>query len=102
MSDPVTGIRDEQGGKLAAPRVSSMPHVAGTRRRSLQVDGFEIHDRSDCYVIAEVGHNHQGDVEHAKRLIDAANECGVNAVKLQKRSNRMLYTREFYEQTYDN
>jgi sialic acid synthase len=68
----------------------------------LSIDGFEIHDGSDCYVIAEIGHNHQGDLEQAKRLIDAAKECGVNAVKLQKRSNRTLYTREFYEQPYEN
>src|SRR4029450_10711615 len=70
--------------------------------RSLIIDGVEITDASPCYVIAEVGHNHQGDLAQAKRLIDAAKECGVNAVKLQKRSNRALYTREFYEQPYDN
>ena len=72
------------------------------RPRQLTVDGVELGDDHPCYVIAEVGHNHQGDVEQAKRLIDAARECGVNAVKLQKRSNRALYTREFYEQPYDN
>src|SRR5437762_8991744 len=70
--------------------------------RRLVIDGVEIRDEQPCYVIAELGHNHQGDVEQAKRLIDAARECGVNAVKLQKRSNRTLYTREFYEQPYDN
>jgi sialic acid synthase len=70
--------------------------------RRLFIDGVEIGDDAPCYVIAEIGHNHQGDVEQAKRLIDAAHECGVNAVKLQKRSNRTLYTREFYEQPYDN
>lgn len=70
--------------------------------RRLTVDGFELHDGSDCYVIAEIGHNHQGDVEQAKQLIHAAAECGCNAVKFQKRSNRTLYTREFYEQPYDN
>src|ERR671927_789478 len=70
--------------------------------RRLTIDGVEIGDDAPCYVIAEIGHNHQGDVEHAKRLIDAAKECGVDAVKLQKRSNRTLYTREFYEQPYDN
>jgi sialic acid synthase len=70
--------------------------------RRLVIDGVEIGDDKPCYVIAEVGHNHQGDVEQAKRLIDAAKECGANAVKLQKRSNRSLYTREFYEQPYDN
>src|SRR3954447_23765734 len=70
--------------------------------RRLTIDGVEIHDGGECYVIAEIGHNHQGDVGIAKRLIDAARECGVDAVKLQKRANRTLYTREFYEQPYDN
>ncbi len=44
--------------------------MSDTRR--LAIDGFEIRDGSDCYVIAEIGHNHQGDLEHAKRLVDAA------------------------------
>jgi sialic acid synthase len=70
--------------------------------RRLTIGDVEIHDRSDCYVIAEIGHNHQGDVEQAKQLIDAAKECGANAVKLQKRSNRTLYTRAYYDQPYDN
>ena len=79
-----------------------MAAMPDERSRHLIVDGVQIgHDR-DCYIIAEVGHNHQGDVEQAKRLIDAAKECGVNAVKLQKRSNRTLYTSEFYDQPYDN
>jgi sialic acid synthase len=71
-------------------------------RRSLTIDGVEINDGSACYVIAEIGHNHQGDVEQAKHLIDAAKECGADAVKLQKRSNRTLYTRAFFDQPYDN
>src|ERR1044072_9647998 len=70
--------------------------------RSFTIDGIEITDASPCYVIAEIGHNHQGDLAQAKRLIDAAKECGVDAVKLQKRSNRALYTRDFYDQPYDN
>jgi sialic acid synthase len=70
--------------------------------RRLTVDGVEIDDGGDVYVIAEIGHNHQGDVEQAKQLVHAAKECGCNAVKLQKRSNRTLYTREFYDQPYDN
>ena len=73
-----------------------------SKARSLTIDGVEIHDGSDCYIVAEIGHNHQGELEKAKQLVDAAKECGVNAVKLQKRSNRALYTREFYDQPYDN
>jgi sialic acid synthase len=70
--------------------------------RSITIDGVEITDASTCYVIAEIGHNHQGDLAQAKRLISSAKECGADAVKLQKRSNRTLYTRDFYDQPYDN
>ncbi|MCS7006587.1 MAG: N-acetylneuraminate synthase family protein [Thermoleophilia bacterium] len=68
----------------------------------LTVNGRRIGDTGDVYVIAEIGHNHQGDVEKAKALIRAAKACGVDAVKLQKRDNRRLYTRALYEAPYDN
>src|SRR5919204_771059 len=74
--------------------------MSGDRR--LTIDGVEIHDGSDCYVIAEIGHNHQGSVEQAKAMVTVAKDCGANAVKLQKRANRTLYTREFFDQPYDN
>ena len=70
--------------------------------RTLTIASVEISDSSDCYVIAEVGHNHQGDVEKCKELFRVAKECGVDAVKLQKRNNRSLYTRGMYEKPYDN
>jgi sialic acid synthase len=70
--------------------------------RMLTVDGVDIHDDGECYVIAEIGHNHQGELEKAKALVHAAHECGANAVKFQKRSNRALYTRDYYDQPYDN
>jgi N-acetylneuraminate synthase/sialic acid synthase len=73
-----------------------------TNIRELTVDGVRIADDAPCYVVAEVGHNHQGDLEKAKQLIHSAHEWGANAVKLQKRSNRTLYTRDFYDQPYDN
>jgi sialic acid synthase len=70
--------------------------------RELKIGNDVINDDSDCYVIAEIGHNHQGSVEKAKDLFKAAKECGVSAVKLQKRDNRTLYTRALYDQVYDN
>jgi N-acetylneuraminate synthase/sialic acid synthase len=68
----------------------------------LVVDGRRITRDGPAYVIAEIGHNHQGDIEKAKALVHAAKECGVDAVKLQKRDNRSLYTRELYDAPYDN
>ena len=70
--------------------------------RELTVDGTRIHDGGECYVIAEIGHNHQGDLEQCKRMFDTAKQCGANAVKLQKRDNRTLYTKVMYDSPYDN
>jgi sialic acid synthase len=70
--------------------------------RQLIIGDRIISDDSDAYVIAEIGHNHQGSLKTAKELFQAAAECGVDAGKLQKRDNRSLYTREMYEKPYDN
>jgi N-acetylneuraminate synthase/sialic acid synthase len=70
--------------------------------RELAIDGRTIGDDTRCFVIAEIGHNHQGSLEQAKELFRAAKDAGVDAVKLQKRDNRRLFTRELYESPYDN
>ena len=70
--------------------------------RRFVIDSHEITDESDCYVIAEIGHNHQGEVEKAKDLFRVAKECGADAVKLQKRDNRTLFTRELYNKPYEH
>jgi sialic acid synthase len=75
---------------------------SGSDRRVLEIDGREIDDSSDCYVIAEIGHNHQGDLEQAMEMFAEAKECGADAVKLQKRDNRSLFTREYFTRPYDN
>ena len=68
----------------------------------LLVDDHVISRDGPPYVIAEIGHNHQGDVEKAKALVRSAKECGADAVKLQKRDNARLYTQALYESPYDN
>jgi len=70
--------------------------------RQLIIGERVISDDSNAYVIAEIGHNHQGSVKTAKELFQAAAECGVDAGKLQKRDNRSLYTREMFDKPYDN
>ncbi len=49
------------------------------------------------FTIAEIGINHNGDVGIARKLIDVAADCGANAVKFQKRTIDLVYTREFLE-----
>lgn len=53
-------------------------------------------------MIAEIGINHQGDVEIAKKLIDEAASGGANAVKFQKRSIRRILTQEGLDMPYEN
>jgi len=68
----------------------------------LTIDGVEINDESPCYVIAEIGNNHQGDVAVCKEMFKVCKERGANAVKLQKRDNKTLFTQEMYDSPYVN
>ncbi|HIG21731.1 MAG TPA: N-acetylneuraminate synthase [Henriciella sp.] len=70
--------------------------------REMVVDGIKISDNDDMYVIAEIGQNHEGDVQKCKDLFDAAKAAGAHSVKLQKRDNRSLYTKEYYDQPYNS
>ena len=49
---------------------------------------------SKTYVIAEIGINHNGDINLAKQLIDKAEKSGCDAVKFQKRTVDVVYTQE--------
>lgn len=73
-----------------------------SQKNRLVIGNNLINDDSDCYIIAEIGHNHQGSLETCKKLFSAAKNAGVNAVKLQKRDNKTLFTREAYNKVYDN
>lgn len=49
------------------------------------------------YIIAEIGINHNGDLNLAKKLIDVAVVSGCDAVKFQKRTIDKVYTQEFLD-----
>jgi sialic acid synthase SpsE len=52
---------------------------------------------SEPYIIAEIGANHNGDMDMARKMIDAAVECGCDAVKFQSWSPDSLVSREEYD-----
>jgi len=70
--------------------------------RALRIDEVEISDDGDCFVIAEIGHNHGGSLDSAREHFKAAADAGADAVKLQKRDNRSLFTREMFNKPYEN
>lgn len=70
--------------------------------RDLLIDGKSYDDSSLPFVIAELGHNHQGNLETCLQMIRAAAFSGASAVKLQKRSNRDLFTKEAFDAPYNS
>jgi len=51
----------------------------------------------ELFIIAEIGINHNGDIDIAKKLIDTAQACGCDAVKFQKRNIGAVYTKELLD-----
>lgn len=66
------------------------------------LNGTFIGDGAPCYLIAEIGINHNGDPNHAKHLIDLAAQAGFNAVKFQKRTVDVVYTPEELDKPREN
>ena len=46
----------------------------------------KIGENEPCFIIAEIGINHNGSLEIAKKLIDVASDAGCDSVKIQKRN----------------
>lgn len=70
--------------------------------REFQIGNRLITDETPCYVIGEIGHNHQGNLQTATQLIKSCAVSGADAVKLQKRDNETLYTREMLQAPYEH
>ena len=70
-------------------------------KKRIEVSGRGIGEGKPCFVVAEIGLNHNGSVEIAKKLIDAAVGCGADAVKFQKRSVDKILTKEALDAPYD-
>jgi N-acetylneuraminate synthase len=59
---------------------------------SVEIAGKMVGGGSPCYVVAEIGINHNGDLGIAKRLIEVAVASGCSAVKFQKRTVDVVYS----------
>ena len=70
--------------------------------RTLQLGNLKAGEGQRVFIIAEIGINHQGNVNIARELVKTAKECGANAIKLQKRSISRILTKEGLEMPYDN
>ncbi len=59
-------------------------------RKEVVIDGRSIGDDHPCFIVGEIGINHNGDLNIAKKLIDVATWTGCDAVKFQKRTPEVV------------
>tara|TARA_Y100000590_G_scaffold433783_1_gene551256 strand:+ start:1986 stop:3041 length:1056 start_codon:yes stop_codon:yes gene_type:complete len=59
-----------------------------------------IEDKDPPYVIAEIGSNHNGDMNLCKKIVDAAKEAGADCVKFQFFSTRSIFSKKTYDDNY--
>ena len=71
-------------------------------KREVRVGNILVGDNNPCFIIAEIGINHNGSLKDAKRLIDMAVSNGCNAVKFQKRTVDVVYSKEELERPRPN
>ncbi|GFY74874.1 sialic acid synthase [Trichonephila inaurata madagascariensis] len=64
--------------------------------------GKFVGGKQPCFIIAEIGQNHQGDIEIAKQLIQSAVDCGVDCVKFQKSDLESRFTNEVLRRPYNS
>lgn len=69
----------------------------GEKMHEVQIENYNVKNFSTPFVIAEIGANHNGDIERAKKLIKLAKEAGANAVKFQSWSKNSLFSKIVYE-----
>ena len=68
----------------------------------VKIGKFNVGDPSHCFIIAEIGINHNGDTALAKKLIKMAHDLGADAVKFQKRTVDIVYSKHELEMERPN
>lgn len=70
--------------------------------KTVPIGGRLVGEGHPCFIVAEIGINHNGSLDLAKALIDAAVQTGCDAVKFQKRTIEVVYTSEELARPRDN
>lgn len=71
-------------------------------QKKIKIGEKLVGDGEPVFIIAEIGINHNGDIKNAKKLIDMAVFAGCDAVKFQKRTIELVYTKEELEKPREN
>lgn len=79
---------------LAIPLLDAKGRLVGVAlpsKNRCEIEGCVIDEESPTFVIAEIGNNHNGDIQLAKQLVDAAATAGADCAKFQMRDLKSLY-----------
>ncbi|GAH02374.1 unnamed protein product, partial [marine sediment metagenome] len=68
--------------------------------KKVRIGNKLIGNREQCFIIAEAGVNHNGDIKLAKKLIDVAKETGADAVKFQTFKTENVVVRDAQKAEY--
>jgi len=66
--------------------------IAINQMSKIKINDLEISQESPTFIIAEIGNNHNGDIQLAKRLVEKAVDAGANCAKFQMRTMASLYS----------
>ncbi|OJX70352.1 N-acetylneuraminate synthase family protein [Magnetospirillum sp. 64-120] len=95
IGDPAAQVESLFGrGVDVVPLLDGGGHVVAFARAgggAPAIGGWRLGPDSPCFIIAEIGNNHNGDPDLARRLIDCAHEAGADCVKFQMRDISRLY-----------
>jgi len=83
-----------QSGIDVIPLVDKSGHliaVAEKNKHSLFIGDFPISDQDPSFIIAEIGNNHQGDIDLAKKMVDLLVDAKVDCAKFQMRNVKKMY-----------
>lgn len=74
----------------------------GRDNMKIKLGNKHVGKSEPCYIIAEIGINHNGELSIAKKLIETAKNIGCDAVKFQKRTVELVYTEEELARSREN
>lgn len=77
------------------------PTPSAAARRVTLKNGTAVGDDEPCYVIAEIGINHNGSLDLAKQIIDGAVHAGANCAKFQKRTPEICTPKSQWDKERD-
>lgn len=86
-----------KSGVDAIPLVDERGHliaIAEKNTHTLFIGKHPISDQSPSFIIAEIGNNHQGDIDLAKKLVDLVVDAKVDCAKFQMRNVKQMYRNE--------